>query len=84
MSLKQTRPIARTVGIRPVRNGQRTRQNQVRRQRNQRNINELSHCRVHHNVPTNNQDTLNDIANLLPQVINDPLLNQFFNGGIGV
>ncbi|CAG8677875.1 7351_t:CDS:2, partial [Funneliformis caledonium] len=61
-------PNPGTVGIRPVSNRQRNRLNQVRRQRNQRNINGLSHGRVQRGVPINNQDMLDDIANLPRQL----------------
>ena len=51
--------------------------NRKRRPRRQRNTNVYRMP----NVPINNEDTLNRIANLPSQIIiNDPLIDQFFNG----
>jgi hypothetical protein len=79
MSLSQTRLInttpvinnRRTLGARPL---IRRRRRQFRRQRRM-------HQRTFQlNVPISNEDTLKCIAKLPLQVIDDPLLHQFFNG----
>jgi uncharacterized membrane protein YfhO len=56
---------------------QRQRHSQLRPR--QRNINRM-YRRYQRNASANNDDTINRIMNLPPQIANDPLIHQFFNG----
>ncbi|GES98170.1 hypothetical protein GLOIN_2v1489642 [Rhizophagus clarus] len=68
VGILETQPSRNTI--------QRRRHSQVRRQRN---INRI-YRRYLRNASTNNEDTMNRIMNLPPQITNDPLIYQFFNG----
>ena len=64
------------VRARPSRNINQGRRHQPRR----RNTSRIHRRCVQPNAPIDNRDTLNLIADLPQQTINDSLINEFFNG----
>ncbi|RIA92685.1 hypothetical protein C1645_874602 [Glomus cerebriforme] len=79
----QTRPLTvLMLRMRPLRRiNQRRRHYQLRRRQIMNNI----YQRHNLNVPIDNEDTLNRIANLpRQQITNDPLIDQFFNGYVSI
>ena len=63
------------VRARPSRNINQGRMYQHRR----RNTSRIRRC-IQPNAPIDNRDTLNRITDLPQQTVNDPLINEFFNG----
>ena len=75
MQYFQNSVFTNVVRARPSRNI-----NQGRGRR--RNTSRIHRRCVQQTAPIDNRDTLNRIADLPQQTVNDPLINEFFNGSL--